>query len=351
MKKILLLLIGLSLSGALCAQSDTLNRTDKFGKKYGYWKVYDKKTLVYEGRFFNGEPVGKLTHYHPNGQIQSVAVYTPNSPKVPSVFYHENGVKSAEGLYINKKKDGKWLYYNNSGKLVSEENYKLGKKNGVFRTYAAKDGIILEETNWVDGKREGRSYSNYISGEMRMQLYFKDNKMDGPFENYYEGGKIWTKGSYKNDCRNGEWVTYNEEGKELLIQTFDEGKVLSTILGFNTGAQWIKLDVKNIAYFHQAPTDIVIYLKNKNKIHIIKDQLIDIAERAGAENFTFINENVVSSYNAIKKVTPTDDANTEAAIMLKPDPDFEVYCYGDYYKMLKSLISSEAPNLNFDIKF
>ena len=350
MKKLFVFIISISIVGGIAAQNDTLNRTDKHGKKYGYWKYYDKKTLVYEGRFYNGEPVGKLTRYYPNGQIQSVATYTINSPKVPTVLYHENGVMSAEGLFVNKLKEGKWLYYNNSGKLISEENYKAGKKDGVFRTYS-KDGIILEETNWINDKREGRSYSNYISGEMRMQLYFKNNKMDGPFENYYEGGKIWNRGNYTEDFRDGTWTNYNEDGKELLIQTFDKGKITSTILGFNTGAQWIKLDIKNIAYFYQAPTDIVIYMKNKNKIHVIKDRLIDIAERAGAENFTFMNENVLTSYTSIKKVTPTDDTNSEAKIMLKPDPDFEVYCYGDYYKMLKSLITPNAPDINVDISF
>lgn len=350
MKKLFFIIISISLIGGIQAQSDTLNRTDKFGKKYGYWKYYDNKTLVYEGRFYNGEPIGKMTHYYPNGKIKSVSTYTANSPKVPCVHYHENGQKSAEGLYVNKQKEGKWLYYNISGNLISEENYKAGKKEGLFRIYA-KDGVILEETNWKNNKREGRAYNNYITGDLRMQLYYKNNKMDGPFENYYENGKVWTKGSYKNDFRDGEWITYNEEGNELLIQTFEEGKIISTFLGFNTGAQWIKLDIKNIAYFHQAATDIVIYLKNKNKIHIIKDRLIDIAERAGAENFTFLNENMLSSYTSIKKVTPTDENNTEAQILIKPDPDFEVYCYGDYYKMLKSLITSEAPNQNIDIKF
>lgn len=350
MKKLFFILISISVIGSIQAQSDTLNRTDKFGKKYGYWKVYDNKTLVYEGRFYNGEPVGKLTHYHTNGQIKSIATYTINSPKVPTTIYHENGIKAAEGLFINKQKDGKWMYYSTNGNLISEENYKAGKKDGVFRTYA-KDGVILEETNWKNDKREGLSYNNYISGDLRLKMYYKDNKMDGPFENYYENGKIWTKGNYKNDFRNGEWITYNEEGKELLTQTFEMGKITSTILGFNTGAQWIKLDVKNIAYFHQAATDIVICMKNKNRIHIIKDRLIEIAERAGVENFIFLNENTLSSYTSIKKVTPTDDTDTEAAIMLKPDPDFEVFCYGDYYKMLKSLLTPDAPRQNVDIQF
>ena len=149
MKKLLIIVCCMALAGFAHSQSDTLNRTDQFGKKYGYWKVYDNhKVLQYEGRFYNGEPVGKMTHYYPSGKIMSVSIYTPNSPKVPCTMYHENGRISAEGLYINKKKDGQWKYYNAAGKLISEENYVNCKKSGPFRIYSPTNGVILEEINW-----------------------------------------------------------------------------------------------------------------------------------------------------------------------------------------------------------
>ena len=343
MKKLLIIVCCMALAGFAHSQSDTLNRTDKFGKKYGYWKVYDQKRLVYEGRFLNGEPVGKMIHYYPNGKTKDISFYTINSPKVTSTLFHENGTKSAEGVFINKKKDGNWKYYNASGKLISEENYANGMKNGVFRIYSAKNDVILEEVIWKNDKKEGPSYSNYSNGKIRMKLNYRNDKMDGPFENYYESGKLWTKGSYREDFRDGVWITYNEAGQELVVQTINKGQTNEMLLGFNSKGQWIKLNIKAIAYFYQAPVDIMVVLKNKRSYPIQNDNLTDIARRAGAENLTFLNENVLSSYTAIKKVTPADAKDEEGIIMLKPDPNFEVICDGDYYKLLKNLINAETP--------
>ena len=346
MKRIVVFVCCILLTAGAFAQSDTLNRTDKFGKKYGYWKVYDNhKRLQYEGRFYNGEPVGKMTHYYPSGKVMSVSVYTPNSPKVTSTLYHENGTVSAEGIYINKKKEGQWKYYNTAGKLVSEENYVNCQKSGPFRIYSPTNGVILEEINWKNDKKEGPAYNNFSNGKLRLKMSYKDNKMDGPFENYYETGELWTKGAYKADFREGVWTTYNPKGQEVVVQTIVKGRVTDMLLGFNSKGQWIKLNVKAIAYFYQAPTEIMVVLRDKNKkrIPVQEVTLPEIAQRAGAENFTFLNENVLSSYNAIKKVTPTDKQNEEAVIMLKPDPNFEVVSDGDFYKMLKSLINAETP--------
>ena len=119
-------LLTLLFVGIICisySQSDTLNRTDKFGKKYGYWKKYDTKNLLeYEGRFYNGEPIGEFIYYHPNGKIKNRSLFTANSPIVTTTMYHENGTKFAEGVFWNKNKDAKWLYYSSNGQLVAEEN-------------------------------------------------------------------------------------------------------------------------------------------------------------------------------------------------------------------------------------
>lgn len=346
MKKLFAAFLCTCMAAATYAQTDTLNRTDKYGKKYGYWKVFDNsKKLVYEGRFYNGEPIGKMTHYHTNGKVKGVSMYTLNSPKVTSTLYHENGKISAEGIYINKKKDGVWKYYDKAGKLISEENYVGCKKNGAFRMYSPKNGVILEEVNWKNDKKEGLAFNNFSDGKLRLKMYYKNNKMDGPFENYYENGKVWTKGNYKEDFRDGIWTTFNEKGQELIIQTIEKGRATDILLGFNSRGQWIKLNTKAIAYFYQAPTEIIIVLKNKKTIPVQNHDLIEISQRGGAERFTFINENVLSSYTSIKKVTPVDTKDEEAVILLKPDTPFEVICDGDYYKMLKTLINEDAPKL------
>ena len=59
--KRLLILIFIGLQFFTFAQTDTLNRTDKFGKKYGYWKKYNKQNkLDYEGTFLTANPLENL---------------------------------------------------------------------------------------------------------------------------------------------------------------------------------------------------------------------------------------------------------------------------------------------------
>ena len=345
MKKILIILfVGLTCVGY--SQTDTLNRTDTFGKKYGYWKKYNlRHILEYEGRFYNGEPLGMFTYYHPNGKVKNISYFTPNSPKVTTTMYHENGIKFAEGVFVNKNKDGKWLYYNLSGVLVMEENYNNGKKEGVSKTYSPKDGTLLEEINWQNDKKHGAYLNYYTTGSLRTKMYYNQDKMHGTFENYYENGKMKNKGVYAQDFRNGKWINFDEYGRELKIEYFDKGRLTSVFLGFETSTQWIKLNVNKIAYFYQkAPLIVTIQLKDSTKIDV-NDEVMRISRCATIEHFIFVNEKLLSSYDAIKKIIPNRVNKEEAKVILFCRPDFDVYTYGDYYNLLKAAINPNRPKL------
>ena len=324
-------------------QSDTLNRTDKFGKKYGYWEMYEKGRLLWKSTFYNGEPVGAFVHYYPNKKVKDSLYYHPNSPKVNAVSYHSNGIKASEGIFINKNKDGKWLYYNVSGKLVAEENYTLGKKQGLWKLFSAENGLLLKEENWQNDKLNGEYKEFYTTGDIRVKWHHKNGKIDGDFESYYLDGKVWNKGQYVAGLREGTWICYDREGNEVKIEEFSRQQVTRTVLGFKTPAQWLKLDATTIAYFYQNPGgNIYIQLWNGKKIMLDeKNSLVNISNTAGIELFLFVNENLLSCYESIKKITDIGDNTAE--VLLKPTPPFQVYTYDDYYKQLKSLTNPEPP--------
>jgi antitoxin component YwqK of YwqJK toxin-antitoxin module len=326
-------------------QSDTVNRTDSFGKKYGYWEKYEKGILLWKGYFYNGEPVGNFIHYYPNSKIKDKLYYYSNSPKVNAITYYSNGMKSSEGVFINKIKDGKWLYYNSSGKLISEQHYKLGKKHGVFKLFSSKDGILLQEETWENNQLHGEHKEYYTTGDPRLKWNYKYGKIDGPFESYYLNGAMWTKGQYVNGLREGTWTHYTMEGDEYKIEEIVHERITQTILGFRTPGQWIKLDAKVIAYFYQNPgSNIFIQLWNGKKIMLDQgNSLVSISNTAGSELFIFLNENLLSSYESIKKVIDSDENENEAEIILKPTPSFKVYSYDDYYILLKRLLDTSNP--------
>lgn len=325
------------------AQSDTLNRTDKFGKKYGAWVKYENGTLLWKATFYNNEPVGCFIHFHSNKKVKDSLYYHPNSPVVDAVTFHTNGKKASEGLFINKIKDGKWLYYNHDGKLIAEENFKNGKKNGVFKLYSSQDGILLKEEPWEDDVLHGEYKEYYTTGQLRLKWNYKKGKIDGPYESYYVDESVWNKGQYVAGLRHGTWICYDRKGNDLKVEEFDKQKVKRTVLGFKTPGQWVTLDVRAIAYFYNNPGEnIFIQLRNGNKVMLDEDNLLlDIANLAGVELFIFLNENFLSSYEAIKKVTPVNE--NEAEILIIPAPSFPVYTYDDYYKDIRSLLDTGAP--------
>ena len=323
-------------------QSDTMNRVDKFGKKYGSWEKYDGKNLLWKGRFYNGEPVGEFIYYHPNKQIERKLYYEPNSPKVSCVSYYSDGAKSSEGIFINKERDGKWLYYNINGILIAEENYDKGKKQGKFKLFSGQDGVLLEEETWNNNVKDGEFNTYYITGSPRIRMSYVKGKMHGNFENYYEDGTIWKKGQYKDDFRNGTWVSYNREGNEAKTEEIELGIVKQTFIGVATLTQWLKVNVNHIAYIYQDADRYVLQLKNKNTVLLSEENsLITLANTAGMEFFIFINERVLANYDAIRKVIPVDEE--EARIILIPEPPFEVFTHGVFYEEIKSFIYPKSP--------
>ena len=328
--------------------SDTFNRNDKYGKKYGYWKQYKDGKLAWEGNFFNGEPVGSIIHYYTNGNIESIAKYYPSSPRVDAVIYHSNGQKAAQGEYIDKKKNGKWQYFSNKGILISEENWNKGLKNGLSTLYSSTDGTLLEEINWKMGKMHGIYKTYYTTGQNRISMNYENGKMHGSFVCYYPDGKIWNQGQYTNNIKSGTWTRYNEDGNILKIETLEKGFPVRTILGFATPAQWLQIDASQIAYLYYQGDDIYLRLNNNKTIKIINTTLNDIASNASVEILIFINDNVLSSYNAIRKVvySKDEDGNPEAVVTLRPTPPFEVIASGNYYESLKSLLNTNEPSDN-----
>ncbi|MDR1793619.1 MAG: hypothetical protein LBR36_09340 [Bacteroidales bacterium] len=339
-KKIILcagMLLFLWNTKAFC-QSDTINRTDKFGKKYGYWEKRSKDTLLWKATFYNGEPIGAFIHYYPTKKVKDSLYYYPNSPKVSAISFYPNGKKMSEGVYINKEKDGKWLYYSQSGTLIADENYHLGKKNGLFKLFSAQEGILIQEKYWENNKLNGIYKDYYATGELRMEMHYKNNKIDGDYAEYYLNGKTWVKGQYINDLREGKWITYNENGFETKVQTIEHEQIKKTVLGFLAGKKWIMVSADTIAYFYDSPDGVVLQPKKSPAIQLTgKVSLYSISQLAGEELFFFLNESFLTSYNVIKKVEQS--ADNEMIITVKPDPPFDVFCYGDYLKLLKLLLN------------
>jgi len=57
---------------------------------------------------------------------------------------------------------------------------------------------------------------------------FQGNYIQGEFKAFHPKGKIHIVGLYKNSRKNGKWTFTNEEGAQYKIETWRNGKLLST---------------------------------------------------------------------------------------------------------------------------
>ncbi len=222
MKKYIILLFVLFPLFALAQ----INQTDANGLRQGLWKKqYPNGKQIYEGYFHDGKPVGEWKRYHEGGQVKAIIRYQENSDTAFAQLFDLWGKKVAEGNFVNEKKEGTWFVFTDNRK-VAEENYSNGLKNGTCRKFY-EDGKLLEESEWKDGKMDGKYQVFYKTGEPYMQCKFVNNQRNGLCISYFPNGKMEMEAYYKNSLRTGDWKFYNENGELLYTLKYDEGELLN----------------------------------------------------------------------------------------------------------------------------
>ncbi|MEW6470064.1 MAG: hypothetical protein AB1458_14145 [Bacteroidota bacterium] len=227
MKRIAVMLLVSVLSVSLWAQKDTLNVTDKSGKKQGRWiKKHPNGKVFYEGQFKDDIPYGRFKYYYQSGELQTIVVFSDKGQTRRAKMYHKNGKLMAEGKYTGEKRDSVWRFYNDMGYYISSEPYKDGKKEGVAYTY-------FSDSSGVWGVAELITYKNDVKNGLWQQFYPDSSKktsanylnglMDGKATYYYPGNKTSAEGSFKKGLKDGLWKYYNEDGTPESQELWKEG--------------------------------------------------------------------------------------------------------------------------------
>ena len=367
-KNIALLVVVLLLSGnVLHAQSDTLNRLNAQGKKYGYWKKYEKNALVYEGRFANDVPVGTFIYYYANGNKKSISNFISGVHKVQTTLYHENGKKASEGLFISQQKDGTWFYYNQSETLIKEENYQKGTMQGVWKTYSSETGLLLMEENYDKGRLHGVQKKYYTTGNLYAMYHYIDGKMNGLSEIYSHEGIVTSRGTYHNDMRDGAWETFDYNGKIRKTIQYNHSRIEATYLHFYRGSSAQKLNQNIIAYIQKMDERTVNVVTYDGKTLTFTHEFEEM--KYWLDNLDFIptTPSIVVAYDNLRgyKILSDDDddefmdedesvmdlaglgnnenSSFQILVKLKKGPAFDVVARGDLAKWITSFFNTARP--------
>ncbi len=225
MKMILFLALLLGASPrSLLAQSDTLNRIDSQGRKQGYWEKHRPDgSLLYQGYFLDGRPVGKFKRFYDDGSLRALLFYHPHDDTVDVTFYYNTGRIAATGKYLRKKKEGEWKYYSYyTDSLSFIEHYRNGIKEGPSIKFYA-NGDTAEVILYRNGKKEGRWVQYYDNGQLKLTATYHNDRLEGTFTMYWPDGKNMLQGQYHQDVRNGKWYLFDKKGNLRKAISYTDG--------------------------------------------------------------------------------------------------------------------------------
>lgn len=187
MKKILLLLIGIILTG--CNQNKSFKEYavkgievhwSNFVKYIDYDRpndiMYDKYMRPYTGKAYTPIEVGSGSFYGEflDGQA---------SGKILSWF--PNGKKNYEGTFLSNKNHGEELYWDENGNLTSKINYKYGLRDGLCQQWENKN--LVYSGNFKRGEKNGKHSIWYSNGKLwKVQNWSRDILINS--KEYYENG-------------------------------------------------------------------------------------------------------------------------------------------------------------------
>jgi antitoxin component YwqK of YwqJK toxin-antitoxin module len=206
-------LLVLSMSSA-AQVNDSINNTDKYGKKQGHWiKKYPSGHILYDGYFKDDQPTGVFKRYFENDSLHSILVFSSDGKEAQASIFHPNGFLASQGKFVKQLKEGKWLFFSSriENYLISEEDYIKNIKNGPSIKYYS-DKTICEKLNYVNDVKQGEWIQYFSSGTPCLKANYINGKLEGKYEVFYDNGKPEYSGQYKNDTRDGVWDKYNADG-------------------------------------------------------------------------------------------------------------------------------------------
>ena len=110
---------------------------------------------------------------------------------------------------------------NSLGFAVSPGN---APTDGTWTKWAEQGGRKLLQFEIVNGLKEGKEISFYLTGKRKSETLFRKGKRNGSSTSWRpNGNKLWER-HYKDDKKDGPWISYNEDGTELRSTTYKNGE-------------------------------------------------------------------------------------------------------------------------------
>jgi len=227
----LALLCAAPLLHAQTAADTVKNKLDAKGRRQGEWKRVDQEgKTIFIGTFKDDKPIGTFKYFDSNGKLMTISHFAPDSKSCRSTHYDANEKKQGEGKYVNTApgkwvKDSVWSFYNPLGDMVSQETYVKGLMEGPMKVYYPGTKQVSLERTYKNNAAHGPSREYFQDGKKKAESNYVNGKMEGKAVWYNAEGGMSVLGNYKNDFKEGVFIYYNVDGSEKFRQTYVKGKL------------------------------------------------------------------------------------------------------------------------------
>jgi antitoxin component YwqK of YwqJK toxin-antitoxin module len=167
--------------------SDTVNRTDEFGKKQGRWiftgkhkpgTCYKTDQKAEEGVYTDNKKTGLWVEYHCNGNPKSKITFANGRPEGSCQSFYENGNLSEEGTWKNNRWMGNYKLYHENGKLQHDFVFnEMGRREGPQK-YFHENGQLAIEGSFDNGKESGTIREYYENGDLKAEKSYNGGEVD-----------------------------------------------------------------------------------------------------------------------------------------------------------------------------
>ncbi len=185
-----------------------------------YSEYHNNGELKREGEISNKQKTGTWRVWFPNGNLAEEGEY------INGVYYLQRSW-TASGREIISDANGNYDRYDASGEYLLERGSILnGLREGTWTTYHAKSDQPMLVANYKEGKPEGLLTCYYPSGSIQLQGFLTGGLKTGKWVAYFEDSTIKSTTLFENGLRHGSRTINNEEGKQLIEETYKSGKLV-----------------------------------------------------------------------------------------------------------------------------
>ena len=185
---------------------------------------YDDKNKLQEGKVTDGIKVGTWTTYYIDGKIKEVGEFKEDKYIVKSAWTKQGEVMVQNGI-------GEYLtYFEDSNKEFEKGYFENGLRVGTWLLYYPNSIVIQLESNYKNGKLDGRTVTYFANGNISSEGNLEADKKVGEWKWYYESGQLQCSINYVNDKKQGDQIFWSETGRKAKIEVYIDDEFISETL-------------------------------------------------------------------------------------------------------------------------